>query len=201
MFDINNHIVSISDEQIDAIVKPTLQFFEQTPFYPITNIPSFSGAGVYALYLKSTDNTCYQGSLPSMYPIYVGKAVPTGSRQGLKTSTGSQLKSRLAKHRSSIVQAENLNENEFLCRFMVLQGNATEMISTIESYLIRQYSPLWNSYIDGFGINAPGKGRYNQQPSEWDTLHPGRSYVKMLTGEARDKDTIMEKVVNYTVKK
>ncbi|MBJ7019458.1 Eco29kI family restriction endonuclease, partial [Vibrio cholerae] len=83
-------------------------------------------------------------------------------------------------------QAVNLDENEFLCRFMVLQGNATEMISTIESYLIRQYSPLWNSYIDGFGINAPGKGRYNQQPSEWDTLHPGRSYDKMLTGESRD---------------
>ncbi|MCG7499167.1 Eco29kI family restriction endonuclease [Vibrio sp. Of7-15] len=201
MFDINNHIASISDQQIDAIVKPTIDFFEQTPFYQMTNIPSFNGVGVYALYLKSTDETCYQGALPAMYPIYVGKAVPTGSRQGLTTKVGSQLKNRLAKHRNSITQAENLDENDFLCRFIILQGNATEMISTIESYLIREYNPLWNSYIDGFGINAPGKGRYNQQPSEWDTLHPGRSYVKMLTGEPRDKDIIMEKVVNYSVKK
>lgn len=200
MFNINNHIVKISDKQIEAIVKPAFDFFEQTPFYPLTNIPTFSGAGVYALYLKSSKNTCYESFLPAMYPIYIGKAVPSGSRQGLKSNVGNQLRSRLIKHRSSIIQAENLDENQFVCRFMVMEGNATEMISTIESFLIRNYSPLWNSYIDGFGINAPGKGRYNQQPSEWDTLHKGRSYVKMLTGEPRDKDMIMEKVINYNVK-
>lgn len=31
--------------------------------------------------------------------------------------------------------------------------------------------------IDGFGNHDPGKGRYNQMRSRWDTLHPGRSWA------------------------
>ena len=81
---------------------------------------------------------------------------------------------------------------------MILPGRATDMISAMESYLIRQYGPLWNSYIDGFGINAPGAGRYNQSPSEWDTLHAGRYYAAQLTGQPRDAETIMLKIRAYT---
>jgi len=101
----------------------------------------------------------------------------------------------------SIEQVGNLENENFLCRFMIIQGQATEMIGTIESYLIREYNPLWNSYIDGFGINAPGKGRYNQSPSEWDTLHPGRYYAEQLTGKPRELSAIMDKIKNYSVKK
>lgn len=197
MFDINQHIAKISNESIEAIVKPTFEFFEKSPFHQLDNLPNFEGAGVYALFLKSTVNTCYDNHLPPMHPIYVGKAVPTGSRQGRKQDTGKQLRNRLTKHLSSIKQTENLNEDEFVCRFMIIEGIATDMIGAIESYLIRQYSPLWNSYIDGFGINAPGAGRYNQQPSEWDTIHPGRSYTKLLTGAPRDGSIILQKIVNY----
>ncbi len=132
-----------------------------------------------------------------MYPIYVGKAVPTGSRQGKSNKTGNVLRSRLQKHLSSIKQAENLNSDLFVCRFMILQGQSTDLISAIESYFIREYNPLWNSYIDGFGINAPGKGRLNQSPSEWDTLHPGRYYAKELTGVPRNKNEILEKLTSY----
>lgn len=200
MFDINQHIAKISDESIGAIVKPTFEFFEGSPFHQLGNLPSFAGAGVYALFLKSTSNTCYDGYLQPMQPIYVGKAVPTGSRQGIKSGSGKQLRSRLTQHLSSIKQTGSLNESEFVCRFMIIEGIATDMISAIESYLIRKYNPLWNSYIDGFGINAPGSGRYNQQPSEWDTIHPGRDYAKNLTGAPRDKSFILEKIVNYTHK-
>lgn len=201
MFDINNHIVQISDKKIEAIVKPALVFFEGTPYYQLTNLPKFDGAGVYAIFLKSTDKTCYKDCLPSMHPIYVGKAVPSGSRQGKATGVGAVLKNRLQKHLRSIEQIDNLENENFLCRFMILKGQATEMISTMESYLIREYNPLWNSYIDGFGINAPGKGRYNQSPSEWDTLHPGRYYAKQLTGKPRELGAIMDKIKNYSVKK
>lgn len=201
MFDINNHIVQISDKKIEAIVKPALVFFEGTPYYQLTNLPKFDGAGVYAIFLKSTDETCYKGCLPSMHPIYVGKAVPAGSRQGKATEVGAVLKNRLQKHLRSIEQVDNLENEDFLCRFMIIKGQATEMISTMESYLIREYNPLWNSYIDGFGINAPGKGRYNQSPSEWDTLHPGRYYAKQLTGKPRELGAIMDKIKNYSVKK
>ncbi len=201
MFDINNHIVEISDKKIEAIVKPAFKFFEGTPYYQLNNLPKFDGAGVYALFLKSTEETCYAGNLPAMHPIYIGKAVPSGSRQGKKNNTGAALRNRLQKHLRSIDQTENLDNGLFLCRFMILQGQATDIISAMESYLIRQYNPLWNSYIDGFGINAPGKGRYNQSPSEWDTLHPGRYYAKQLTGEPRDIELIMSKIRNYNLDK
>jgi len=200
MFDINNHIARISDAKIEAVVQPAFMFFENTPYYQLSNLPSFEGSGVYALFLKSTVDTCYDTHLSPMHPIYVGKAVPSGSRQGKKKCVGKTLRNRLQKHLRSIEQAENLETDTFLCRFMILQGQATDMISAMESYLIRQYNPLWNSYIDGFGINAPGAGRYNQSPSEWDTLHPGRYYAKQLTGKLRDKDAILEKIKGYASK-
>ena len=201
MFNINDHIAKISDKKIESVVKPAFDFFEGTPYYQLNNLPAFEGAGVYALFLKTTDGTLYEGHLPSMHPIYVGKAVPLGSRQGKKSGTGKALKSRLSKHLKSISEAKNLDTDTFLCRFMILQGQATDMISAMESHLIRKYNPLWNSYIDGFGINAPGAGRYNQSPSEWDTLHPGRSYVKKLTGTPRDIDQIISKISNYKLTK
>ena len=40
--------------------------------------------------------------------------------------------------------------------------------------LIIRFKPLWNVFIQGFGINAPGAGREKQRRSMWDTLHPGR---------------------------
>ena len=197
LFDINNHIVKITDAKIDAVVKPAFKFFEGTPYFQLNNLPKFNGAGVYALFLKTAECTCYHGSLPSMHPIYVGKAVPPGSRQGLRAGDGTALRTRLQKHLNSIKQAENLKNEDFLCRFMILQGRSTDMISAMESYLIRQYGPLWNSYIDGFGINAPGAGRYNQAPSEWDTLHSGRYYAAQLTGQPRDIEVIMQKIQVY----
>lgn len=201
LFDINNHIVDIKDEKIDAVIKPAFDFFEKTPYFQLDNLPVFNGAGVYALFIKNTDGTYYDGYLPQMHPIYIGKAVPSGTRQGLNTADGSKLRARLMKHLSSIRQVDNLSPESFLCRFMIMQGRATDMISAMESYLIRHHEPLWNSYIDGFGINAPGSGRYNQSPSEWDTLHKGRSYTAMLTGAPRDIDEIVKKIRNYKLKK
>lgn len=131
----------------------------------------------------------------------MSKASPLGSRQGKKKGTGAALKLRLRKHLKSISDAENLDADTFLCRFMILQGQSTDMISAMESYIIRQYNPLWNSYIDGFGINAPGAGRYTQSPSEWDTLHPGRYYAKQLTGAPRDKEKIINKIADLSIKK
>lgn len=198
MFNINNHIIKIPDSEIEKILNPAFKFFEGTPYHQLTNLPNFSGAGVYALFLKSTEGTCYHEYLPSMHPIYVGKANTNGSRQGRRSGDRKVLRNRLQKHLKSIEQVQNLNIDIFLCRFMILQGQAAHMISAIESYLIRQYSPLWNSYIDGFGINAPGAGRYKQAPSEWDTLHPGRYYAEQLTGERRDINQIMEKIKGYS---
>lgn len=197
VFDINQNIHNVPNELIEAIVSPAIDFFDNSPLYPLNGLPSFAGAGVYGIFLTSRADTIYNCYLPIEFPIYIGKAVPSGSRQGRNIGQGRALRSRLIKHLNSISSVTNLDANNFECRFMIINDTATDMISTIESHLIRKYTPLWNSYIDGFGINAPGLGRVNQQPSEWDTLHPGRSYVQNLTGLPREVAPIMDKIVCY----
>lgn len=49
-----------------------------------------------------------------------------------------------------------------------------------EASAISMYRPMRNTLIDGFGNHDPGKGRYNQMRSRWDTLHPGRSWLEKL---------------------
>ena len=53
-------------------------------------------------------------------------------------------------------------------------------IPLAESLLIERFEPLWNRAIDGFGNHDPGKGRYEQKMSPWDTMHPGRSWATRL---------------------
>jgi hypothetical protein len=128
-------------------------------------------------------------------PIYVGKAVPYGWRQGRKTDArGNSLYGRLKEHSRSIEAAENLELTDFACRFMIMEGQESNLISTVESELIRQFTPLWNSVLDGFGNHDPGSGRYNHSQSEWDTLHPGREWATRLQGMSPSIKSIQEKI-------
>ena len=113
-------------------------------------------------------------------PIYVGKAVPAGARKGgygLGGSPGTVLYRRLIEHAESVEQAENLSAEDFFCRYLAVDDI---WIPLGESLLIEMLSPVWNALIDGFGNHDPGKGRYNQQRSAWDVLHPGRPWAKRL---------------------
>jgi hypothetical protein len=87
---------------------------------------------------------------------------------------GAALFKRLAEHAKSIEQAENLDIKDFYCRFLVVDDI---WIPLGESLLIAKFSPLWNQWVDGFGNHDPGKGRYNQERSRWDVLHPGRGFA------------------------
>jgi hypothetical protein len=77
---------------------------------------------------------------------------------------------------------------------MIMVGEEHGLIRTIESALIRKYKPLWNTYVDGFGIHAPGKGRARQQVSEWDSIHPGRPFVEKMESEGRPIEPILAKI-------
>lgn len=149
---------------------------------PLGELVTFNGAGIYAIY--------YTGQFP-LYgpiaeqnaeglfelPIYVGKAVPPGARKGgfgLGIDPGAALFKRLTEHAKSIDQAENLDLGDFYCRFLVVDDI---WIPLGESLLIAKFSPLWNQWLDGFGNHDPGKGRYNQERSRWDVLHPGRAFA------------------------
>ncbi|HOG07552.1 MAG TPA: Eco29kI family restriction endonuclease [Syntrophales bacterium] len=162
----------------------------------------FIGAGIYALY--------YEGDFPLYadiaeqnradqyrWPIYVGKAVPAGARKGgygLDADPGQALYRRLAEHAGSINDAKNLNLADFRCRFLVVDDI---WIPLAESLLVEMYSPLWNQKIDGFGNHDPGKGRYNQQRSPWDVIHPGRAWAYKLPCPSNDERIVREGAAAY----
>ena len=80
---------------------------------------------------------------------------------------------------------------------MILESASVDMIGTVEAALIRQYHPVWNSCIDGFGNHDPGSGRYDQAKSDWDILHPGRRWADRLNGAHPTKNDIVKKVKSF----
>ncbi|MCL2879232.1 MAG: Eco29kI family restriction endonuclease [Treponema sp.] len=152
--------------------------------YPLGNIPPFKGAGIYVIYYNG-DFTLYKklsekNKNDFLQPIYAGKAIPEGGRKGgfvADIPAGEYLYKRLNEHKKSVEAAENLDIKDFYCRYLVVDDI---WIPLGESLLIENAKPLWNIVIDGFGNHDPGKGRYNQQMSVWDVLHPGRIWAKKL---------------------
>lgn len=198
-FDRSKHV--FRSDAFAEIIKDTIRFFNGTPVHLLPPPENFTGAGVYALY--------YIGKSPlykHLYdlnrisfdqPIYVGKAVPRGWRQARLQQASNELFARLDDHKDSVQQANNLEIADFRCRFMILEGAAVDMIGTVEAALIRQYKPIWNSCIDGFGNHDPGSGRYDQAKSEWDILHPGRAWAGRLRGAHPDVKEVKEKALGY----
>ena len=165
---------------------------------PIEKLPPdvFIGAGIYAIYYtgdfhlyKKISNLNKDNKFQQ--PIYVGKAVPAGARKGglgLDAEPGQALYKRLGDHAKSIAEASNLKSEDFFCRFLAVDDI---WIPLAESLLIEKFAPLWNRVMDGFGNHDPGKGRYNQQMSQWDTIHPGREWATRLKPlDMKEKDLI-----------
>jgi hypothetical protein len=150
--------------------------------YPLGELLEFRGAGIYAIYYKGDFAPYAEVSKrnkdgKALAPIYVGKAVPAGARKGGEATSGvggKPLFNRLSEHAESVQAVENLNIDDFICRFLVVDDI---WIPLGESLLIARYSPVWNSLIDGFGNHDPGNGRYNGMRPRWDVLHPGRSWA------------------------
>ena len=152
---------------------------------PLPPHKAFTGAGVYAIYYtgdfeqykpiaKANSNGAFKA------PIYVGKAVPPGARKGgfgLDSPPGHVLYNRLYEHADTIKDAKNLKIEHFCCRYLTVDDI---WIPLGESLLIEMFKPLWNKVLDGFGNHDPGKGRYKQQNSPWDIIHPGRVWAERL---------------------
>jgi len=155
---------------------------------PLTQVPFFIGAGVYAIY--------YSGASPyylplaernragCVLPIYVGKAEAPGSRKGVAIQVaGPVLYNRLCEHAESIrqVQAHNPQDaagflalEDFTYRFLVVED---VWIRLVESSSIISFRPPWNGFLDGFGHHHQGWTRTTQERSLWDTLHAGRIWA------------------------
>ena len=159
--------------------------------YPAEALPpseAFDGAGVYTLHYVG-DFSAY-ANLGENTPIYAGKADPPGRRQGRRASNSSAtvLYRRLWHHAESIESADNLHLQDFRCRWLVLDP---VWVGLAEQVLMAEYQPLWNVSVDGFGNNDPGRGRWNQRRSQWDTLHPGRQWAFNLQDRGETSDDVI----------
>ena len=128
----------------DLLVKSNLRYSNK-----------FAGAGIYAIY--------YVGDFPAYdsiatqniggrfeLPIYVGKAVPEGSRRGglldQETPTNA-LFERLKQHAQGIEEVANLSLSDFYFRSLIVDDI---WIPLGETYMIDRFQPLWNKVVDGF---------------------------------------------------
>ncbi|KQQ63614.1 restriction endonuclease [Pseudomonas sp. Leaf129] len=168
--------------------------------HPLGAIPTFDGAGVYAIYYTGDFKpyarlTSLNQGGQFMMPIYVGKAVPAGARMGADLgSPGRVLQKRLKEHADSIRAVDNLNVEDFHCRFLVVDDI---WIPLGESLIIARFTPVWNSLIDGFGNHNPGKGRHAGMRPRWDVLHPGRSWAMNLAERPEQPNDIAEDAATY----
>lgn len=174
----------------------------ESPVHKLPPEKPFIGAGIYAIY--------YVGAFPAYktisvrnrnerfeVPIYVGKAVPAGARKGgfgLDVPAGTVLYNRLKEHADTVASAPNLKLSDFHCRYLVVDDI---WIPLGESLLIERFKPVWNRIVDGFGNHDPGKGRYNQQRSAWDTVHPGRGWVERCQPYSKDKKQIISAIAKF----
>ena len=82
--------------------------FEQQPCVSFTEIDNADGPGVYTLFYTGP-HPAYTAISGTPRPIYVGKAVPRGTRKGSMEGKGQYaLRNRLNNHRRSIEDSINL---------------------------------------------------------------------------------------------
>jgi hypothetical protein len=157
--------------------------------------PRFDGAGVYAIYYMGDFEAYEPISSPECEtPIYVGKAVPSGSRRGgfLAPAPTRTMWSRLGQHARSIELAENLDLDDFRCRYLVVDDI---YVPLGEAVLISHFEPVWNSVVEGFGKHDPGAGRRGGRRSSWDELHPGRQWAEQPA--ARTREEVLARVADF----
>jgi len=199
---VNLELHTFHSPEFRSVVNAAIDFFNNTPIQRLPPPESFLGSGVYSLYYVG-DFSLYReivkkNKIRCLEPIYVGKAVPPGWRTArVRNSSSKTLYGRLREHMRSIDEVQNLKVEDFRCRFMILQNVEVDLVVPVEAELIRKYSPLWNTIVDGFGNHDPGSGRYNQAKSEWDVLHPGRSWADKLAGAAPKMEEIRERIKTH----
>jgi hypothetical protein len=157
------------------------------PRYPLVEVPSVYGAGVYAIY--------YRGSFPlysalsgSETPIYVGQAAPEVRGARTPFEQGSKLTDRLNEHRKNIAKATStLDIADFEYRSLVVSSGWE---GAAETYLIHLFRPLWNKetqILYGIGKHGDSHETRGNRRSPWDTVHPSRTWA---AGSAEDAKSV-----------
>lgn len=162
--------------------------------HPLSAIPAFYGAGVYALYYKG-DYEHYRPLSGTDHPIYVGKADPVNPSAKDAVAQGVKLSDRLRDHAKSIRKATTtLNIEDFDCRFLIVQSGFQK---SAEDYLINKFKPIWNSETKicfGLGKHGDSSDTRGNKRSPWDTLHPGRAWADASSENQKLPSLIAEQI-------
>ncbi len=164
-------------------------------------IGAFEGAGIYAIYydgpFKPYQLMAARNAEHAEWPIYIGKAIPSGARKGgalFSEITGRPLWIRLRDHAESVKASSNLDIADFECRYLTIDDI---WIPLGETLLIAHFKPLWNLYLEGFGNHDPGAGRYNGLQPLWDVLHPGRPWAARCQARPQTAKVMAERVAEF----
>jgi len=167
--------------------------------HPLSAIPDFYGAGVYAIYYKG-DFAPYAPLSGTDHPIYVGKADPDNQAAKDAVSQGTKLSGRLNEHAKSIGKATTtLSIEDFECRFLIVQ---TGFQKSAEDYLINFFKPIWNSETKicfGLGKHGDSSETRGNKRSPWDTLHPGREWADSSTENQKAPELIRQQIAAHLV--
>lgn len=173
----------------ENLARSVVQGLLDGPSHRLPPQEPFGGPGVYAIYYHGT----FEGysklvKVRPVSPIYVGKAVPSGARKGgHQAMSGRELYQRLTQHSKSIDQAENIQLEDFTCRYLVV---VPVWITLAERFLVEHFQPVWNVAIDGFGNHDPDAGRRAMKRPLWDILHPGRPWAAQLNTESSFEEVL-----------
>jgi hypothetical protein len=162
--------------------------------HPLSAIPDFYGAGVYAIYYKG-DYEHYRPLSGTDHPIYVGKADPATPSAKDAVAQDVKLSRRLKDHAKSIRKATTtLNIEDFDCRFLIVQSGFQK---SAEDYLINMFKPIWNSETKicfGLGKHGDSSDTRGNKRSPWDTLHPGRAWADASLENQKEPGLIAEQI-------
>jgi len=161
---------------VAQLIADTLLIQRRVPLAAVA-AEKFYGSGVYAIYYKG-DFDAYRPASGTETPLYVGKANPQTPRAETVEDQGTKLYDRLRfDHARSIRAADNLDIDDFDCRYLVVKS---AWQSTAETYLIARFKPIWNNEVGicyGIGKHGDAPSTRSNARSPWDTLHPGRPWA------------------------
>jgi hypothetical protein len=165
--------------------------------HPLSAIPEFYGAGVYAIYYKGNFEP-YAPLSGTDHPIYVGKADPDSQSAKDAVSQGIKLSGRLNEHAKGIRKAiSTLNIDDFECRFLIVQ---TGFQKSAEDYLINFFKPIWNSeqrICYGLGKHGDSSDTRGNKRSPWDTIHPGREWASASAEDQKPRELILQQIKHH----
>ncbi|MFZ1963064.1 MAG: Eco29kI family restriction endonuclease [Roseiarcus sp.] len=171
------------------------------PSIPLADIEQFDGAGIYAIYYKGHGEPygimAARNAKKAEWPIYVGKAIPSGGRKGatiFAKVSGRYLYNRLREHADSIRAVNNLELEDFDCRYLVVDDI---WIPLAETLLISSFQPVWNVVLDGFGNHDPGAGRYQGLRPLWDVVHPGRPWASRCSDRIETARGLIGTIIDF----